>query len=81
MIATRRRARRERPLSFAMESVADHELARLREMTASEKIAVMHSLWRQAWALKRAGIRAQHPDWSAEQVETGVREVFRDGAR
>jgi len=59
-----------------MESVLDREVARLRQMTASEKLAVMESLWRQAWALKVAGVRAQHPDWSPEQVETTVRAIF-----
>ena len=61
---------------LAMESVLDQELARLRQMTASEKVAVMHSLWRQAWSLKAAGVRAHHPDWSPEQVEATVRDIF-----
>ena len=38
-----------------MESVLDLELTRLRQMTAAEKVAVMDSLWRQAWSLKAAG--------------------------
>lgn len=62
---------------FAMESVLDLEIARLREMTASEKVAVMNSLWRQAWSLKAAGVRAQHPEWSPDRVEATVREIFR----
>jgi hypothetical protein len=61
-----------------MDSVLDREVARLRRMTASEKVAVMHSLWRQAWSLKAAGVRGQHPDWSPEQVAVAVREIFRD---
>jgi hypothetical protein len=61
-----------------MASVLDLETARLRQMTASEKVAVMHSLWRQAWSFKAAGIRGQHPDWSPEQVQAAVREIFRD---
>jgi len=61
-----------------MESVLDRELARLRQMTATEKVAVMDSLWRQAWSQKAAGVRAHHPDWSAEQVEATVRDIFRD---
>jgi hypothetical protein len=64
-----------------MDSVVEHELIRLRAMTASEKVAVMHSLWHQAWSLKRAGVRAQHPDWSPEQVESEVREIFRGDRR
>jgi hypothetical protein len=60
-----------------MDSVLEQELARLRAMTAAEKIAVMHSLWRQAWALTSAGVRGRHPDWSATEVEQAVREIFR----
>lgn len=59
-----------------MPSVLDLEIARLRRMTASEKIAVMNSLWRQAWSMKAAGVRGEHPDWSPEQVEAAVREIF-----
>ena len=61
-----------------MPSVREQELHRLRQMTASEKIAVAHGLWRQAWALKAAGLRAQHPEWSEDQIQARVREIFRD---
>ena len=60
-----------------MDSVLDLEAARLRRMTTSQKLAVMHSLWRQAWSLKVAGVQGHHPDWSAEQVAAEVREIFR----
>jgi hypothetical protein len=60
-----------------MESVLDLELTRLRAMTASEKVAIMHSLWRQAWSFKAAGVRAHHPDWEPEDVEAEVRRIFR----
>ncbi len=60
-----------------MNDFAELELARLKAMTASEKVAVMHSLWHQAWVFKASGVRAQHPDWTAEQVEERVRELFR----
>lgn len=59
-----------------MPSVLDLELQRLRSMTASEKVAVMQSLWRQAWSLKVAGVRGQHPEWTLEQVESAVRSIF-----
>ena len=64
-----------------MATVLDHELARLRAMTASEKVFVMHSLWRQAWSLAAAGVRGRHPDWSPIEVEAAVREHFRDDPR
>lgn len=60
-----------------MPSVLDHELTRLRAMTASENVASMPALWRQAWSLTSAGVQARHPDWSPEQVEAEVREIFR----
>lgn len=60
-----------------MTSTLDLEVARLRAMTASEKVAVMHALWREAWSLATAGVRGRHPDWSPEQVEAEVRELFR----
>jgi len=53
------------------------DLAILRGMTPAQKLAVMHSLWRQAWALKAAGVRHQHPGWTDQQVEDRVRELFR----
>lgn len=59
-----------------MTSVLDRELARLRAMTASEKVAVMHTLWRQAWSLAATGVRARHPDWPPERVQEEVRELF-----
>ena len=54
----------------------DVELARLRAMTASEKVAVMHGLWRVAWSLASGGVQARHPDWAPAQVEAAVRELF-----
>ncbi len=56
------------------------DLAALRRMTAAQKLDVMHALWRQAWALKAAGVRMQHPDWTDAQVEACVREIFRGDA-
>ena len=59
-----------------MASVLELELTRLRAMSASEKVAVMHALWRQAWSLTSAGIRARHPDWLPEEVEAEARRIF-----
>ena len=53
---------------------------RLRAMTADEKVRLAHALWVEAREIAAAGVRARHPDWTAEQVAAGVRELMR-GAR
>jgi Xaa-Pro aminopeptidase len=58
------------------ELVQELQLARLRAMTATEKVAVMHALHRQAWALTRAGMRARHPECTEFEVEARVRAHF-----
>lgn len=63
-----------------MPTFEEVELAILRRMTAAQKLAVMHGLWRTAWKLKEAGVRTQHPDWTPEQVTARVREIFHDRA-
>jgi hypothetical protein len=60
-----------------MPSVPDLELTRLRAMTASEKVRVMHTPWRQAWSLVVAGVRGRHPTWPPERVEAEAREILR----
>ena len=55
------------------------EMAILRRMTAAQKLGVMQALWREAWELKAAGVRLQHPAWSEERVAVEVREIFRRG--
>lgn len=59
-----------------MQSVLDAEVTRIRAMTASEKLGVMHLLWRQAWSLVFAGVQGRHPDWTREQVEVEVRRIM-----
>ncbi len=56
------------------------QTARLRAMTADEKVRLAHGLWVEARDIAAAGVRARHPDWTAEEVATGVRELMR-GAR
>ena len=54
----------------------DLELARLRAMTPSEKVGVMNSMWREAWSLTSAGIRARYPDWTNDQVAVEARRII-----
>ena len=60
-----------------MRSVRELEMTRLRSMTATDKVATMQALWRQAWSLTVAGVRSRHPAWTREQIEAEVRSIFR----
>lgn len=51
---------------------------RFRATTADEKVRLSQALWREAWQVAAAGVRARHPDWTEEQVAAGVRELMRD---
>ena len=59
-----------------MPSVLELEVRRLRAMSAADKVAALHALWQQAWALTTAGVRGRHPEWSPTQVDAEVRRVF-----
>jgi hypothetical protein len=54
----------------------DVQLQTLRRMTAEQKLQVAMQLYWSARELKAAWIRDQHPDWTNEQVEEAVREIF-----
>lgn len=56
--------------------MTDEELAILRAMTPEQKLKAAQWIYESAWQLKLAWIRAQHPDWSDEQVHAAVREAF-----
>ncbi|HKK27508.1 MAG TPA: hypothetical protein VKB18_05470 [Gemmatimonadota bacterium] len=53
--------------------VSERDIEILRRMTPAEKIAVMNSLVRQAYALAAAGVRLRDPDLPEDQVEAEAR--------
>lgn len=50
--------------------------SRYAHLTPAQKWAEAVKLRQLAWNLKIAYIRQTHPDWSDEQVENKVREIF-----
>ena len=52
------------------------ELRILRAMTPAQKLAAAEQLYWSARALKAVALRAQHPDWSEEDIRREVREIF-----
>lgn len=47
-----------------------------RRMTPAQKLALAARLRREAWDLKAAALRQRHPDWTEEQIQQKVRDVF-----
>jgi len=59
----------------------ERDIEILRRMTAEQKLAVMRSLIRQAYALKEAGVRALHPNLPEDEIQARTRAaVAGDGA-
>ncbi len=49
-----------------------------RKMTPEKKLRLSMSLYWSARRLKASWLRQQHPDWSEEQVEKEVTEIFKN---
>ena len=45
-------------------------------MTPEQKLEVSLKLYHSAKALKAAGLKQQHPDWSEEEIKKQVNEIF-----
>ena len=53
-----------------------HQIEIYRSMTPEEKYRRIMELRAFAWEVKRAGVRSLHPDWTDEQVQAEVRDIF-----
>lgn len=56
--------------------LTDEERRIFRAMSSADKLRLVASIHMQARAWKRAAFRAQRPDWTPEQIDRRVREVF-----
>jgi hypothetical protein len=55
---------------------ADVYEAALRSVSFEQKLRVSEDLRALAWLLQANAVRREHPEWSDDQVEQQVREVF-----
>ncbi len=51
-------------------------IAMLRSLSGEQKLRTASAMYWSAGALKAAGLRSQFPDWSEEQVQQKVKEIF-----
>ena len=56
--------------------VSPEYLATLRRMSGADKLRAAAALYWSAREVKAARLRQQHPDWSEEQVQERVKEIF-----
>jgi hypothetical protein len=47
-----------------------------RNMSHAQKWQEFLKIRKAAWELKAAGLRHNHPDWTEEQIQEKVREIF-----
>ena len=57
---------------YADRSTFEKQLQAFRQMTGEQRLALALEMWRTACDVTRAGIRAQHPEFSAAQVEREI---------
>ena len=55
---------------------SDKQIEIYKAMTPLRRLEVAGEMYREAWELKAAGLRSQHPDWSEERIQEEVREIF-----
>jgi hypothetical protein len=58
------------------EQASPEQIAALRAISGEERLKIAERLYWSARKMKAAGIRAQHPDWTEEQVNEEVRQIF-----
>ena len=56
--------------------MTDEALRILREMSPAQKLRAAELLYYSARRLKAAALRAQHPEWTENDVNRAVREAF-----
>ena len=55
------------------------QAALIRQMPPGRRLEIARDLYEAAWNIKKAGLRAQHPDWSEQQIAAKLRLVFLTG--
>jgi hypothetical protein len=58
------------------EQLTPEQIEIFRAMPGEQKLKLAEQLYWTARKLKAAGVRAQHPDWTEEQVTEEVRQIF-----
>ena len=58
------------------EQASPEQIAAFKAMSGEKRLRMAEQLYWLARKIKTAGFRAQHPDWTDEQINSEVRRVF-----
>jgi len=58
------------------EQASPEQIEILRAIPGERRLRLAERLYWSARAMKKAGLRAQHPDWPEERVDAEVRRIF-----
>ena len=61
--------------SMASDFTAEY-VAALRKLSGEQKLRTAFALYWSARELKAAALRARHPDWSPQEIQQRVKEIF-----
>lgn len=70
----------EQPLNHTVFAMHPLQIEIYRKMTPEQKLRVSLSLYHSAWALKKAAVQKQHPDWEEKKILQAVRKAFLSAA-
>jgi hypothetical protein len=59
------------------EATSPEQIKIFRSMTGQERLRLAERLYWSARKMKAAGVRAQHPDWTEDQIKAEVVRIFR----
>jgi hypothetical protein len=58
------------------EQISPEQIAILRAQPGERRLRLAEQLYWSARKLKLAGLKAQHPDWSGERLNSELRRIF-----
>ena len=58
------------------EQASPEQIAALRAISGEDRLRLAQQLYWSARKMKTVGVRAQHPDWSDQQIAAEVRRIF-----
>jgi hypothetical protein len=64
------------PLMLPDEQASPKQIELLRAMSGEQRLRLAERLYWSARKMKRAGLRAQHPDWPEDRLEAELRRIF-----